>query len=54
MVRNGTDIFYIFYLLNQRWRGISVPIGFGSWGNFRMAWDNFVYYWDGITSGYVG
>ena len=33
-VHNGTDIFYIFYLLNQRWCGISVLIGFGFWDNF--------------------
>ena len=33
-VYNGTNIFYIFYLLNQRWCGISVLIGFGFWGNF--------------------
>ena len=32
--RNGIDIFQLFYLLNQRWCGISVPIGFGPWDNF--------------------
>ena len=25
-------------LPNQRWRGTSVPIGFGPWGSFRLAW----------------
>ena len=52
--RNGTDTFYIFCLPNQRWRGTSVPIGFGPWGNFQMAWGNLVCHWDGATSGCLG
>ena len=42
VVRNGTDTFYIFCLpdSDQRWCGASVPIGFGPWGDFRMAWGN--------------
>ena len=52
--RNGTDTFYIFCLPNQRRRGTSVPIGFGPWGNFRMAWGNPVCHWDGVTSGCLG
>ena len=54
VVRNGTDIFQIFCLLNQRWCGISVPIGFGPWGNFHLAWDNPVCHGDGVTSGCLG
>ena len=54
VVRNGTDTFYIFCLPNQRWCGTSVPIGFGPWGNFRMAWGNPVCHWDGVTSGCLG
>ena len=54
VVRNGTDTFYIFCLPNQRRCGTSVPIGFGPWGNFRMAWGNPVCHWDGVTSGCLG
>ena len=52
--RNGTDIFQLFYLLNQRWCGISVPIGFGPWDNFRFAWGNPVCHGDGVISGCLG
>ena len=31
-----------------------MPIGFGPWGNFRMAWGNPVCHWDGVTSGVPG
>ena len=34
--------------------GTSVPIGFGPWGNFRLAWGNPVCHWDGVTSGCLG
>ena len=54
VVRNGTDTFYIFCLPNQRWCGTSVPIGFGPWGSFRMAWGHPVCHWDGVTSGCLG
>ena len=54
VVRNGTDTFYIFCLPNQRWCATSVPIGFGPWGNLRMAWGNSVCHWDGVTSGCLG
>ena len=54
VVRNGTDTFSIFCLPNQRWCGTSVPIGFGPWGNSRMAWGNAVCHWDGVTSGCLG
>ena len=54
VVRNGTDTFYIFCLPNQWWCGTSVLIGFGPWGNFRMAWGNPVCHWDGVTSGCLG
>ena len=54
VVRNGTDTFYIFCLPNQRRCGTSVPIGFGPWGNFRMAWGNPVCHWDGVNSGCLG
>ena len=54
VVRYGTDTFYIFCLPNQRWCGTSVPIGFGPWGNFRMAWGNPVCHRDGVTSGCLG
>ena len=53
-VRNGTDTFYMFCLPNQRWRGTSVPIGFGPWGNFRFAWGNPACHGDGVTSGAWG
>ena len=54
VVRNGTDTFFIFCLPNQPWRGTSVPIGFGPWGNFRLDWGNPVCHWDGVTSGCQG
>ena len=54
VVRNGTDTFQIFCLPNQRWCGTSVPIGFGPWGNFRLAWGNPVCHWDGVISGCLG
>ena len=45
---NGMDTFLL------RWRGTSVPIGFGPWGNFRFAWGNPVCHGDGVTSGCLG
>ena len=54
VARNGTDTFLIFCLPNQGWRGTSVPIGFGPWGNFRLDWGNPVCHWDGVTSGCLG
>ena len=52
--RNGTDTFLLLCLPNQRWRGTSVPIGFGPWGNFRFAWGNPVCHGDGVTSVCLG